>query len=79
VFGDRALDRPCRPCRQFEQQFGGRHQDIDNSRLDNRVAAGPWQFAVDLCDKRARPIAACRCSMPSPALYRPASSGPLPR
>ena len=25
---------------------------------------------------RARPIAACRCSMPSPALYRPVSSGP---
>jgi hypothetical protein len=26
---------------------------------------------------RARPIVACRCSMPSPALYRPVSSGPL--
>jgi len=26
---------------------------------------------------RVRPSAACRCSMPSPALYRPVSSGPL--
>ena len=26
---------------------------------------------------RARPIVACRCSMPSPALYRPVSSAPL--
>src|ERR1700760_4328597 len=40
---------------QFDRRRGGRHQDIDDSRLDRRVAVGPRQFGVDLCDDQARP------------------------
>jgi hypothetical protein len=56
ALGNGALNRPRRPGRQLEGRFGGRHQDIEDSWLDNRVAVGPRQFGVDLRDNQARPI-----------------------
>ena len=50
VIGDDAVDRPCRPRRQFDRRFGTRHQYIDRLRLDHRVTVGPWQFRVNLRD-----------------------------
>src|SRR5271154_2743148 len=54
LIGDRAVDRRCRPRRQFDRRLGGRHQHIDRPRLDRRVTVGPWQFRVDLRDDQPR-------------------------
>jgi hypothetical protein len=45
-------------------------QHIDRRRLDRRVAVGVHGNSGLTCamTNRARPIAACRCSMPSPGI-----------
>jgi len=78
VIGDGAVDRPRRPP---GSSIGGRAAGTSTSIAAGSIAVSPWVHGNSgltcAITNRARPIAACRCSMPSPALYRPVSSGPL--
>ena len=40
---DRLFDRADRPRRHLQHRMRGRHQDVDQARLDQRVALGPGQ------------------------------------
>ena len=54
VRGDRALDRPDRARRQFQDRVLGRHQNVDQAGFDQRVAIRPGQRRIDLRDDEPR-------------------------
>src|SRR6202048_930677 len=75
------MARSIGPVGRAGSSIGGSAAGTSTSIAAGSIAVSPWvrgnSGLTCAMTNRARPIAACRCSMPSPALYRPVASGPL--
>ncbi len=69
------------PTGRAGSSIGGSAAGTSTSIASGSIAVSPWVHGnsglICAMTSRARPSAACRCSIPSPALYRPVASGPL--